>query len=108
MEKTREELEKIIKEVFGIDFKAELSPAPENIDADYSSNVPLKLAKELHKAPMDIAEELKAKMDGATVSAPGFLNFKLTDDSLNKAIDELSENFEETVSSNEYTNQTII
>ena len=108
MEKTREELEKIIKEVFGIDFKAELSPAPENIDADYSSNVPLKLAKELHKAPMDIAEELKAKMDGATVSSPGFLNFKLTDDSLNKAIDELSENFEETVSSNEYTNQTII
>ena len=108
MEKIREQLEKTIKDVFGIDFKADLSSAPENIDADYSSNAPLKLAKELHKSPMVIAEELKEKIDGATVSAPGFLNFQMTDDSLNSAIAELSENFEETVSSNEYAGQTII
>ena len=108
MEEIREQLEKTIKSLYDIDFKADLSVAPENIDADYSSNAPLKLAKELHKAPMAIAEELKEKLDGATTSTPGFINFSLTDNSLNTAITNLSENFEENVTSNEYAGETII
>ena len=108
MEEIREQLEKTIKSIYDIDFEADLSVAPEIIDADYSSNAPLKLAKELHKAPMQVAGELKEKLDGVTVSAPGFLNFRLTDDSLNAAISNLSENFEENVASNEYAGQTII
>ncbi|MDO5451629.1 MAG: arginine--tRNA ligase, partial [Candidatus Saccharibacteria bacterium] len=63
MQKIREELKKVIKDLYGLDdFDPELTPSPDNIDADYSSNAPLKLAKELHKSPMEIAEELQARM----------------------------------------------
>lgn len=108
MEKIREQLEKVIKELYGIDFSANLSEAPENIDADYSTNAPLKLTRELHKPPMAIAEELKTKFDHASTSAPGFLNLTITDDYLKNEITELSENFESAVSSDEYADKTII
>ena len=72
MEKIREELEKAVKDLYGIDFVADLTMSPENISADYSSNAPLKLAKELHKSPMAIAEELNKILD-ANISNPGFL-----------------------------------
>ena len=63
MQEIREELKKVIKDLYGLDdFDPELTPSPDNIDADYSSNAPLKLAKELHKSPMEIAEELQARM----------------------------------------------
>ena len=58
MDEIRESLKGVIRELYGIDFEPEVTVAPENIEADYSSNVPLKLAKELHKAPMEIGEEL--------------------------------------------------
>ena len=108
MEKIREQLKNTIKELYGIDFDVDLSEAPENISADYSTNAPLKLAKDLHKPPMVIAEELKEKMDGASVSAPGFLNYTVDDEYLNHEIAELSENFESIVSSDEYTGKTVI
>ena len=44
--------------LYPLDFDPELTPSPENIDADYSTNAPLKLAKDLHKAPMEIAKEI--------------------------------------------------
>ena len=108
MEKIREQLKNTIKELYGIDFDVDLSEAPENISADYSTNAPLKLAKDLHKPPMVIAEELKEKIDGASVSAPGFLNYTVDDEYLNHEIAELSENFESIVSSDEYTGKTVI
>ena len=108
MEKIREQLKNTIKELYGIDFDVDLSEAPENISADYSTNAPLKLAKDLHKPPMVIAEELKEKMDGASVSAPGFLNYTVDDEYLNHEIAEMSENFESIVSSDEYTGKTVI
>ena len=58
MQEIRVELKKVIQDLYGLDFEPELTPSPDNIDADYSSNTPLKLAKELHKSPMEIATEL--------------------------------------------------
>ena len=58
MQEIREQLKGVIKDLYGLDFDPELTPSPDNIDADYSSNAPLKLAKSLHKPPMMIAEEL--------------------------------------------------
>ena len=58
MQDLKQELKKVIQKLYNLDFDPEITPAPENIDADYSSNAPLKLAKELHKSPMEIAEEL--------------------------------------------------
>ena len=58
MQEIKDTLKKVIQDLYGLDFDPEVTPSPENIDADYSSNAPLKLAKELHKNPMQIAKEL--------------------------------------------------
>ena len=108
MEKIREELEKAIKDLYGIDFSADLTVAPENIPADYSSNAPLKLAKDLHKSPMAIAEELKSNLKDAEVSAPGFLNFTIPDAELAEKITELDQDFTAHVSSGEFAGKTVI
>ena len=56
MEEIREQLEKTIKSLYDIDFKADLSVAPENIDADYSSNAPLKLEVDVHQELLQLHE----------------------------------------------------
>ena len=62
MQGIKNQLKKAIKDLYGLDFDPELTPSPDNIDADYSTNAPLKLAKELHKPPMQIAEEIYARL----------------------------------------------
>ena len=104
----REQLEKTIKDLYGLDFEAELTPAPANIDADYSTNVALKLAKDLHKSPMTIAEELKSRLENAEISAPGFLNFTIPDESLVKELNKLNQDFSAHVSSGEFAGKTVI
>ncbi len=118
MEQIKETLKQSIKNLYSLDFEPEITPAPENIDADYSSNVPLRLAKELHKPPMQIAEELLAelKTDGPersgaqkiSISQPGFLNFSLPDSYLTSAIDKLSMDFAGEIVSNEFAGKTVI
>ena len=80
MEQIKETLKQAIKNLYNLDFDPEITPAPENIDADYSSNAPLKLAKELHKPPMQIAEEIKIEFEGfKTVSRNSYENFEATE-----------------------------
>ena len=106
MEILRDSLKKVILELYGIDFEPEIVPAPSNIDADYSSNAPLKLAKELHNNPLSIAEKIAEKNDGFFVSKPGFLNFKLSDEFLGGEILRLADNFE--ISSDKFSGKTVI
>ena len=108
MQEIVDNLKKVIKNLYDLDFEPELVPAPENIEADYSSNVPLKLAKELHKLPMQIAEEIKTELKGAKVTVPGFLNFNLSSEYLFEKIRDLGVNFEENISLDEYTGKTVI
>ena len=61
MQDIKEQLKKVIQDLYGLDYDPELTSSPENIDADYSTNAPLKLAKTLHKSPMQIAEELQSE-----------------------------------------------
>lgn len=58
MQEIKELIKKVIHNLYHLDFDPELTPSPENIDADYSTNAPLKLAKDLHKPPMEIAKEI--------------------------------------------------
>ena len=106
MDELRDILKKVILELYGIDFVPEIVPAPENIDADYSSNAPLKLAKELHKNPFEIAEEISEKVGESFVSRPGFVNFKLPDKYLDEKIAQLTEKFE--VSLDTFKGKTIV
>lgn len=106
MEILRDNLKKVILELYGIDFEPEIVVSPENIDADYSSNVALKLVKDLHKNPFEIAEEISGKSKNSFVSKPGFVNFKISDEYLNENISKLAESFE--ISSNKYTGKTVV
>lgn len=101
-------LKKAIKDVYDLDIDPEFSPAPENIDADYSSNVALKLAKIVHKAPINIAGELCSQLGDASATMPGFINFSLQDEYLCQQIRELSYDFDKNISSDEYRDQTIV
>ena len=98
MQEIQNQLKQAIKNVYNIDFDPEITVAPANIDADYSSNAPLKLASVLHKAPMQIAEGLNI----GTPSAPGFVNFTISDDTLKSSIGSLD------LSNNDYAGKSII
>ena len=115
MEEIRGKLKQAIKNLYDFDFDPDLAPAPNNIDADYSTNAPLKLAKELHKPPMQIAEELKAKawqgdssMIKSSITPPGFLNFTLDSNYLSESINSLFSDFDANVKSTTYEGKTII
>ncbi|MBR5939135.1 arginine--tRNA ligase [Candidatus Saccharibacteria bacterium] len=100
-------VKRAIKDLYNLDFEPEITPSPENLDADYSANAPLKLAKELHKSPMAIAEELNRELN-AEISAPGFLNFKLSDEFLNEEINNLSNDFNDYIASDKFAGKTVI
>ena len=109
MQEIKENLKQAIKELYNLDFDPEISPSPENINADYSSNASLKLAKEIHKSPMQIAEELKQNIkQEASVTPPGFLNFVLSNNYLKESINSLNQDFNTIVSSNSFKDKTII
>lgn len=114
MQDLRDQLEKVIQDLYGLNFDPDITPSPDNIDADYSSNAPLKLARDLHKPPMEIANELLKELKKSTfngeyqenifLSPPGFINFTLPDDYLKNLVDKFDSNF----TSDTFKNQTII
>ncbi|MBQ9018237.1 arginine--tRNA ligase [Candidatus Saccharibacteria bacterium] len=108
MNDIREQLRSAISKLYNLDFDPDIAVAPDNIDADYSSNAPLKLAKELHKSPMAIAEELSSHLDNTIISAPGFLNFTLSDDYYASAIKSLITNFDESLAPHTFDGKTVI
>lgn len=116
MKELREKLKNLIKNLYGLDFVPDVTPSPDNIDADFSTNAPLKLAKDLRRRPFEIAEELKEKALeeedlknlNPTVSQPGFLNFMLPDEYLGAKIADFNTNFAKNISSDEYSGKTVI
>ncbi len=72
MQDIKSELKKVIHDLYGLNFDPDITPSPDNIDADYSSNAPLKLAKSLHQSPMQIASDINARFGTLeTVSREG-------------------------------------
>ena len=65
MEEIKNKLESAINEIFGIDFDAEVTAVPAGVEADYSSNVAMKLAKVLHKSPMEIAQLIETEINAS-------------------------------------------
>ncbi len=119
MQELKTEIKKIIQQLYNLDFEPEITTSPENVAADYSSNAPLKLAKELHKAPMVIAGEIQAEFNAGSpdinngpqdilVTPPGFLNFTLPDENLSNCINNLYQDFQKEITSNEYKGKTVI
>ena len=78
-----------VKDLFNADVPI-LLERPDEQFGDYATNVALQLAGKVGKSPREIAEQLAAKLretlieqvSEVTVAGPGFLNLKLTDNTL--------------------------
>ncbi|MGB9694834.1 MAG: arginine--tRNA ligase [Caldisericaceae bacterium] len=73
--------------------QCDIGLAPEGI-ADFATTVPFKLAKMLHKNPLQIAEQIKSHIlpeyfSTVSVAKPGYLNFTLSDASIRAFLEEL-------------------
>lgn len=112
MQEIKGQLKSFIHQLYGLEFDPEITVSPPNVDADYSSNISFQLAKELHKSPLEIAKELShenfPKNIIANVSAPGFINFTLSDEYFKNEIQKLNNNFDQEISSNLYQGQTVV
>jgi arginyl-tRNA synthetase len=87
----KHELEAVVAAAITKLFAVQISPEltrPEEQFGDYSTNIALRLAKQIGKSPKDIAETLAAELKNdpliksAGVAGPGFVNFLLSDDAL--------------------------
>lgn len=86
-------LTELCKKVFNADVAVQLT-RPDEQFGDYATNVAMQLAGKLGKNPREIAaslteainEELSDTIAGVNVAGPGFINLRLTDNSLVKAV----------------------
>ena len=111
MREIERQLKEIVNELFGIDdFSPEVTVAPEDTGADFASNVAMKLAKEVHMSPRELAEKIAEKVSGFEVSIarPGFLNFISSDEYYVEKLKGLVDDFDKNISLDEYSGQTVI
>ena len=95
-----EAVEAAVKQVYDIDAKDVIvveTPRDPKM-GDYSTSVAMRLAKQLHKRPSDIAapivEVLKETFPQAKsieIANPGFINFRISEDSLTQVINRVLE-----------------
>lgn len=99
-----------IKKLFDVDFEPEITPAPKNTEADFSSNAAMKLAGVLKRNPREVAELLSQEFDDIKVeiAGPGFLNFTLSDSYFIEKIESLAADFDSNIANNEYAGKTVI
>lgn len=126
METIRQVLKQVVYALYGVEIEADVTVAPEGTGADYATNLAMRLAKVVHKAPMVIAEEIKARIeegvvetDGGEVSvtldgfkveiaAPGFLNFISPNEYFVEKVGEIAGKVENFISPDEYSGKTVV
>lgn len=96
------ELQNILAEAakkLGLEIKPEevvIERSKDSSHGDYATNLAMKSAKALHKAPKQIAEELvkeisSSKIEKIEIAGPGFINFFMKADSLNAIVNTILE-----------------
>ncbi|MBQ6130620.1 arginine--tRNA ligase [Candidatus Saccharibacteria bacterium] len=116
MEKIKEVVEKVVKRVFEVEIEAGVERTPEGIEADFATNVAMKLAKEVRRNPREIAEEIRkgveedGELEGAKIEVvgPGFLNFTLNDKFFIQEVEELLDDFDKKVKSEQYRGKVVV
>jgi arginyl-tRNA synthetase len=86
MQEIIETIQRVCKELFGVDIEAELT-RPDEQFGDYATNVAMQLAGRLNKSPRELAERLAERINqditlNARVAGPGFINIHVSDSRL--------------------------
>ncbi len=120
MEEISDRLSNVIKQLFDVDFVPEVTVAPENMGADYSTNAAMKLngiLKDKREGvnPRAIADEITKAISAdrsfpfdVEVAGPGFLNFISRDEYFKQKLADLRLNFEKNISQDEYLGKTVV
>ncbi len=98
-EKICEAIKISVKEAFDIEAEDNMVMVERPRDpkmGDYSTNIAMRLAKTLHKKPVDIANELVVSLkknltdaSDISVAGPGFINFKINESALSACINNI-------------------
>jgi arginyl-tRNA synthetase len=97
----KEEILIVLKKVFGAGVFIELSVVEDDHFGHYSTNMAFRLAKEAGKSPFEVAKEYAAEINIATpagffqkieAAPPGFINFWLSNEVLQKELENVSRN----------------
>ena len=111
MEQIETQLTQLVRDVFGVEVTIRLS-RPDPKFGDYATNVALQLAKPLGRAPREIADELKLKLEQGgdfsevSIAGPGFINLRLSAKALS---DRLNKNWTDNYGENtDGTGKTVI
>jgi len=99
--KTKNELKKAVEKSFGIKIKnVNLECPREKIHGDYATNIALILSKKVKKNPLEIAKKITQSLNHSIVQSffekvkvvkPGFINFFLSKEFLQKQVKEILE-----------------
>lgn len=107
-------LKNVIKELFDIEVEPDIS-IPEEQFGDYATNVALVLSKKVGRSPREIAQELVEKMNrdfsdkaSFSVAGPGFINIKLSDNSIAIKLNDFVSRPSEYGSSNIYKDKIVV
>jgi len=81
MQEIAKAIEKVVKDLFGVDEQVELTRADEQF-GDYATNVALRFSKKIGQNPRDIAQKIVDNLSHegvskAEVAGPGFINLSL-------------------------------
>lgn len=83
MQEIINEIEKVLKDLFGVDEQVELTRADEQF-GDFATNIALRLSKKVGQNPREVAQKITENLthDGIEkieIAGPGFINLTLTD-----------------------------
>ena len=113
----KDTIKKALLEVYNIDYSVEniiIETPKEKTHGDFSSNIAMKLARELHNSPINIAkgllENLKSNklFNNVEIAGPGFINFFVKEESFTTFIKDIILKDEEYGKSNFGNNEKIM
>ena len=113
----KDTIKKTLLEVYNIDYSVEniiIETPKEKTHGDFSSNIAMKLARELHNSPINIAKALLENLKGnklfnnVEIAGPGFINFFVKEESFTTFIKDIILKDEEYGKSNFGNNEKIM
>ncbi|MBO7699080.1 arginine--tRNA ligase [Candidatus Saccharibacteria bacterium] len=120
MEEIKKKIQSVINEVFDADASVDVTVAPEGQkvagkQAEFSTNICMKLGGILKMNPREVAEQVMATLRGdkefsfdVEMAGPGFLNFIARDEYWKQNLADLAGDFAGNISSDEYSGKTVI